>query len=526
LSPAAIFLAGCGTPHLGDAPADRAAQTAQPGCDRVQAIPVILPPLIDGKLDEGVWQQPPGYSSFMVVGQPNRPARRRTIVQVAYDASNLYIALACPTDTSIGPPKVRHWQDDDEAIHEDESCRILLWPEPSPPGVCFELTVNPRGVVYDARRHWDYLISSAVWDGPTRAAAAIGQGVWQAELMVPLQQVGVPDKPWRMNVIRHDALAGERSSLAPIHEGTTAAGHPPSAVLYWPAPARSLLTAPLPVRQFRLDDMEDSLGFWRGSGCTWGYSDTHVMSGRRSLEVGFAEGGGRVGRAFQQASFSGWQTLRFGLFLDGQAAFGLGVGLRDVLGRTRTAWFPARPGANDIALPLDLVCAGLQHRNIKAVEFISRGKARIWLSDIRLEEDALSFHEKPNRPVRQSRSGLELRIDPAILAHGTSTPVAVDVTVPLFGTRKVRRLEGRSPVAIDRFTFASGDFVGHDVRDPIRAAAFFVADGQCYFAFREVRLSQPWEVVTFAPGDFPPPAPASGEEIPDTFSPPVTSRGQ
>jgi hypothetical protein len=493
---------------------DGTAQVAQLGCDRVQAIPVILPPLIDGKLEEGIWQQPPGYSSFVVVGQPNRPARRRTTVRVAYDASNLYIAMACLTDTSIGAPKVRHWQDDDEAIDEDESCRILLWPEPSPSGTYFEITVNTQGVVCDARRHRGFPVFSAVWDGPTRAAATVGQGVWQAELMVPLQQVGVPDKPWYINVIRHDALAGERSSLAPIPGTITAARQLPGAVLHWPSPAKPVLTAPLPVRQVHLSDIEDCPGLWRGTGSVWSPSDKHVTNGRRSLEASFYEGGGRISRLFQQVSFGGWQTLRFDLFLDGQEAVRLSVGLRDVLGRTRTAWFLARPGANDIALPVDCLCAGLQHRNIKAMEFLSPAKARIWLSNLRLEEDAISFHERPTRPVRQSQSGLEVSIDPAVLVQGMPAPVAADVTVALFGTRRVRRLERRSLAAIDRFSppltyaFAAEEFVGQDVRDPIRAAVFFEVDGQCYFAFRESRLLRPLEVVRFAPRDFPLPTPA------------------
>jgi len=505
-------MSGCGSPQPGSLPPGQSVVPGPLGHESVQAIPVILPPLIDGKLDEGIWQQPPSYSNFVVVGGANRAPRRRTTFRIAYDAANLYMALTCPTDTSIGPPRVRHWQDDDEAIDEDESCRVLLWPEPDQGSVYFEFTINPQGVVCDAKRYRDYPLSSAGWDGPTRAAAVIGQGVWQAELMVPLRHVGIPDKPWYINVIRHDALAEERSSLWPV--GATSrpapeetARRPPGASLIWPAPARPFVTGPLPIRQLVLDDMEDAPKGWEAWGAAVLGSSEHVARGRRSLEVRFVEAGGRISRSLQQPNLSGWQTIRFSLFVEGPEEVAFGVRLRDAAGRIGTAWFLASAGANDVSLPLQSLGAGLQLRSIKVLEFLSGQPVRVWLDGVRLQEDAISFHEQPGHPVRQSRSSLEVRIDPTVLARPMSTPsVAVDVIVPLFGTQKVRRLERRCPVMTERLNVAAEEFSGHDARDPIRIVAFFRMNGQDYLAFRERHLSQPLEVVTFGPGDFPSPS--------------------
>jgi len=468
---------------------------------------VILPPIIDGRLDEGIWQQPSGYSGFLVQGQPDRPARRQTVFRVAYDAANVYLALSCPTDTSIGPPKIRHWQEDDEAIDEDESCRVLLWPEPNQENVHYEFTINPQGVVCDARRHGGFPISSAAWNGPTRAAATVGRGIWEAELMVPLQQLGIPDKPWRINVIRHDALAEERSTLVPTFMPTSAAPvgtSCPNALLTWPVPAKPFLTMPLPVRFVRLADMEDSADAWQASGALHVLSESHVFSGRRSLEVRFQPGGGRIGRGFQQTNFSGWHTLKFDLFLEGDGSAPLAAVLHDAAGRTRTIWFFLRPGTNDVALPLGYFGAGLQLRSIKTLELVSRDAAHIWLDNIRLEEDLLSYHELSNRPARQSKSNLVVLVHADLSALPMTTPsLALDVTVPLFGTQKVRRLERRNPTRTHRFVFQSDDFVGHDVRDPVKVAAFFRMDGQDYVAFRLVRLSQANEQIEFTMADFP-----------------------
>jgi hypothetical protein len=502
---------GCEGPRDGSSPLQQFIAHPQSGSEQILATLAILPPIIDGRLDEGIWQSG-GYSNFVVVGQPNQPARRQTVVRVAYDATNLYIALSCPTDTSIGPPKVRHWQDDDEGIDDDESCRIVLCPEPAQPGVYFEWIVNPQAVVCDAQRHAGYPLSSTGWDAPTRAAAIVGRGVWTAELMIPLQQVGIPDVAWRINVFRHDAVADERSALVPIASATTTpvADRPPvNTVLQWPIPARPFLTAPLPIRQLRLADMEEAPDPWKTSGATVAASESHVVNGRRSLEVRIQPGGGRIGRALDQANFSGWQTIRLDAFVEGPDPLPLGLSLRDVLGHTQTAWFLARPGANNVALPLESAGAGLYLRSIRHFELIARGSAHVWIDNIRLEEDLLSFHEQPQRPSRQSRTELRVRLNDGLLAWPISTPsVAVDVTVPLFGTQKVRRLERRSPVPTDHVSFGADQFAGHDLRDPIRVTAFFRINHEEYFAFREVRMSQPVETLTFGPEDFPAP-PAS-----------------
>jgi hypothetical protein len=521
---ATLAVFSCEQPQPTTAPSDAHGAPRGRGHTQVDAIAVILPPVIDGRLAEGIWQHTPAYSDFVVIGRGAEPALRRTEFRIAYDAANLYIAMTCPTDTSIGPPKVRHWQDDDEAIGEDESCRVLLWPEPNRPNTAIEVTVNPQGVVLDARRHQNYPLTSTVWDGPTQAEATISRGAWHAELRVPLRRLGVPDRPWHVNVIRYDALAKQQSSLAPPPASsapTSGIGKNPSgftdrsaldrvpqgrATLRWPAPARPFTTGPLPIRRLRLADMEGTLSAWRTENANVTASDQHVVDGRRSLRVTCHAGGGRIALTPQQETFSGWDTLRLGIFVDGGSAAALAIRLRDILGRSSAGWFFARPGANDVVLPLDLLGAGLRLRHIKAVELLSPADVTLWLDHLRLEEDSLSYHERAHRPVRPSRSNLEVRFDPDIVADSTSTPpIAVDVTVPLFRTQKVRRLERRTTRVAEPMMFGRHAFAGHDARDPVRITAFLKKGEQGVFAFREQRLTATSQVVTFGAKDFPSP---------------------
>ncbi len=529
---AALGASGCSQARTGLTAGGERGPRRGEGHAEVQAIAVLLPPLIDGRLDEGIWQHTRGYSDFVVIGQRPRAAKRRTEFRVAYDAANLYIALLCPTDTSIGPPRVRHWQDDDEELDEDESCRVLLWPTPSPPGVYFEITVNPQGVVCDARRHWGYPVRSAIWEGPIQSAATIARGAWQVELRIPLKRLGVPEQPWHVNVIRHDALAGERSSLAPVDvaggqaqtsgaasdlvsaaqgaDAQPAAPVPPRAILRWPAPARPFLIGPLPLRQVALGDMERAIDRWGTADAVVTASSDHVRAGRRSLQVTYPAGGGRVGWSPRQGDLSGWEALRFDAFVDGHQPMAMGVALRDAVGRTTTGWFLARPGANDIALPLDLLSAGLMVRGLKSVELCSRGAGRVWLDNLRLEEDTLSFHEWTHSPARPSRCSLAVKLAPAVLERTAVKAIAVDVTVPLYHTRRVRRLQHRPTTLGSPMVFAPREFNGHDARDPIRVTLFVRGPEQDRFAFRELRLTGPQASVAFGPEDLPGPAPSSG----------------
>ncbi len=492
----------------------------------IQAIPVILPPLIDGRLNEGIWNDSPAYGQFVVPGPKMRRARRPTEVRVAYEAANLYIAVKCLTDTSIGPPKVRHWLDDDRGVTEDESCRVLLWTDPDRPEVYYDLAVNPQGVLYDARRHMGFPLGFSGWDGPTQAAATVTQGAWQAELRVPLRRVGVPDRPWAINVIRHDALAGERSVLsagecawpsvaAEDKSGSNARVLPASrledepvptrfrTLLTWPMPARPLTTGPLPVRRLRLADMERDVEPLSSHHATIAASEQYATHGRRSLRIRFAKAGGNVRLSVPEADWSNFETLRLDVAHQDPTGVPVAVRLTDTTGQARTTWLRAAKGDNAVALPLAVVAAGLRVDSMQSVALLCGRAATVWVDHIRLEEETLSYHENPHRPARGSRSTLEVEIDADVwTAVPAPVPVAVDVTAPLYATKKVLRLSARSVGTPASYTFESSRFRGHDRRDPVRVAACLVGEDAIYLATHRIPLRADRERVVFRRDDF------------------------
>src|SRR5262249_60252205 len=63
------------------------------------AVRAAQPPVIDGRLDDAVWQVAPADDRF-VQQEPaeNTPPSRRTELQVAYDDDAVYVAFRCHDD--------------------------------------------------------------------------------------------------------------------------------------------------------------------------------------------------------------------------------------------------------------------------------------------------------------------------------------------------------------------------------------------------------------------------------------------
>ncbi|HSL89220.1 MAG TPA: carbohydrate binding family 9 domain-containing protein, partial [Ignavibacteriaceae bacterium] len=59
----------------------------------IRALKLDEPILLDGKLDESIWQRAEKYDNFIQRDpEEGKPASQRTVVKVAYDESALYVA--------------------------------------------------------------------------------------------------------------------------------------------------------------------------------------------------------------------------------------------------------------------------------------------------------------------------------------------------------------------------------------------------------------------------------------------------
>ncbi len=500
LVPAAWFL-GCGMPTTPPpAPTDEPEGRVVATVNQVQAVPVILPPLIDGRLEEGIWRDTPGYRAFGLVDDLATRARHGTTFRIAYDAANLYVAVEC--DTQAGrrvqsPPRL----DDDLAIRTDESCCIRLWPDEGDPSVWYEVAVNCSGAVCDLRRHACVPFEAVGWNGPTQAEVTQGLGRWTVELRIPLRRLGVAERPWRLSVHRRNVAADEHSAL---HATGAAGPWPPTRVrLTWPVAATPIFAAPSPVRTQSIADMEaDEITCQTGNARVLRSLD-HALEGRAALRVTVDEGGGWIRLTPPTSNFTGWDTLRFGVYRAGPEAVDLGVRLTDVLGRSRTGWVRLTDRASDVALPMDLLAPGLQLRNVMRLEFVLNRRAVLWIDDVRLIQDALSPHERPEPAPNPIASAVAVSVDPA-LSEALTPPraVVVVVDVPLYRTQRVRRLwrcvtDARQPIV-----WPAGLFEDADAAAPIRLTACVAAGGRAFFARRDVRPAGGEGVVTFLPEHF------------------------
>jgi len=457
----------------------------------VAATPVILAPVIDGVLNEGLWQQA-GVLTGLHDVQTGDAAVRPTGARFAYERGVLYVAIACPTDTSIGPPRAERRRPDAAAIADDESVTLTLWPGPDGAGPCFAVTINAVGSVRDTRRDWpaDAMAASPLWSGHVLAAARVERGQWQAELRIDLKTIGTTERPWRVQLERHDAVAASRSRL------------PAPAELAWQMPIEPIRVAPVPVQPTVLLDAERAES-WECEGATVVRDDRHVAHGRQSWRLDLAERGGEAHFAPASRSLDGWRRLKAAVHHPGDRPLSVVLHARDADGHSGKVEVALEPGINYLCVPTWLLCRGLDARRIRSLGLSADGPARLWIDYVRLADDALSFHEQPPVARRPSGSTLTVRLGRSLWREPT-TLVGVELTVRLYHTRRVRRVVRWFTRPVDSVTFGRAVFVGHDRRDPVRVAVMRCLPDRAELIVRPQRLDGRTTVIAVPPGAPPP----------------------
>lgn len=180
------------------------------------------PPVIDGKLDDRVWQQTPATSAF-VRFDPNRGDGKTltTTARLAWDEKNLYVAWECQD-----PDVWATLKDRDGDLWTEEVVELYLDPDGDGKDYA-ELEINPRNTVVDLllpaavngqpqggpqARLWD----AAGWQHAVSVAGTLDNRqdrdtAWTAESALPLADVvgakRVPPRVgdvWRAQLFRID----------------------------------------------------------------------------------------------------------------------------------------------------------------------------------------------------------------------------------------------------------------------------------------------------------------------------------
>ncbi len=197
---ALLFCAASAAAH-DDAPAERS----------IRAIRISShAPVIDGVLDEDIWQKAPASGDFIQRDPDEKePATERTTIQLAYDDEALYIGVRCydsePNKIVARPSRRDKWVDMDFVSlnldpHHDHQTGFFFLLGAS--GWMYD------GILYDDDREDD------TWNGVWEGDASIDTQGWSAEYRIPYHVLRFTQKEsytWGINVQRHLLRKEERT---------------------------------------------------------------------------------------------------------------------------------------------------------------------------------------------------------------------------------------------------------------------------------------------------------------------------
>ncbi len=230
----------CGA--LGIGVADVAAQTraAVPERKRTVATRVAAVPVIDGILDEAVWQEGELVSDFIQT-EPTEglPATERTEVRILYDDRAIYIGVICfdSEPSRIITTDSRR----DSGLGDMDSFQLILDTYHDQQNG-FVFGTNAVGTQYDAQIRNEGQSSggggapqlgrtsggsgggvNVNWDGAWDVKALITETGWTAEFSIPLRTLryGPPPQTWGSTSRVTSSGSGRRCTGTPCRASTT-----------------------------------------------------------------------------------------------------------------------------------------------------------------------------------------------------------------------------------------------------------------------------------------------------------------
>ncbi len=199
---------------------------SKPDDPTAQAHAVVLPPVVDGVLDEAVWQEAPVLSNFVQrVPSDGLPASEPTEVRILYDDEALYIGVwlwdSRPQEIVEGPAIRNSSLNDSDAV-------VLIFDTFHDRQNGYVFGTNPSGIEYDGQVTNEGRGGgpggggggvNLNWDGSWDVATSRDDRGWYAEFRIPFSTLRYPsaeDAVWGLNVMRRLRRLNEESFWAPI----------------------------------------------------------------------------------------------------------------------------------------------------------------------------------------------------------------------------------------------------------------------------------------------------------------------
>ena len=164
-------------------------------------VPTALsPPIIDGKLDDPVWQMVAAISLNYTAtgGDPAQP----TEVYLAHDAQNLYIAYRC-RERRVSDIRAKMTAHDGAVFYED-SVEFFLDPQGQAKDY-YHFAMNTLGTKYES------LVYDPNYNPDWQGACAKETDAWTAEIAIPFAALRATTLPaiWRANFCRNRAVSAD-----------------------------------------------------------------------------------------------------------------------------------------------------------------------------------------------------------------------------------------------------------------------------------------------------------------------------
>ena len=173
--------------------------------------------VLDGRLDDAVWRDHTPVSGF-VQAEPDegRPATEQTLVWIAYDADNLYVAAYC-RDSNPGGIVVTDIRKDFRLEDQDTFEAIFDTFADRRNGYVF--ATNPAGARADQQVTNEGRSINTSWDAPWTARASRVADGWTVELSIPfasLRAQAHEGATWGINFSRRIRRKNEITLWSPV----------------------------------------------------------------------------------------------------------------------------------------------------------------------------------------------------------------------------------------------------------------------------------------------------------------------
>ncbi|MCC6443996.1 MAG: hypothetical protein IT210_11145 [Armatimonadetes bacterium] len=149
------------------------------------------PPVIDGKLDDILWQTIKPLEPFLpALASGQEKTQAKTTAQVAYDSGFLYTAFRCE-EPQVDKLAVSGEKRDDSLWMGDVV--ELFIAQADNPERFYQFMVNPKGVLMD--QTVSDKVGDLTFSPDVKYAAARGEKEWTVEMAVPWSAIGGPPQP-------------------------------------------------------------------------------------------------------------------------------------------------------------------------------------------------------------------------------------------------------------------------------------------------------------------------------------------